>query len=120
VRFLNAVSDAELYRWLRSASVVVALHENHSSGIGVTEALAAGAPVVASEIPVHREAAARFDVPRIKFVSPRGSPFEVADAIAELARCRESDARNPATRGGAAIPASMVDRVWDLYETLAA
>jgi glycosyltransferase involved in cell wall biosynthesis len=96
VHFLGAVADLELYRWLRTARVVVALHDDHSSGIHVGEALAAGAPLVASELPVHREAAARFDGARVKFVSPRGSPFEVADAIPELLSIPENGRRGVA------------------------
>jgi len=95
---------------------VVALHDDHSSGLHVAEALAAGASVVASELPVHREAAARFAGARVKFVS-RGSPFEVTDAITELARpgaCFASSA------GRAVVPSPdrVVDRVWDLYRRL--
>jgi glycosyltransferase involved in cell wall biosynthesis len=117
VQFVGAVADLELYRWLRSARVVVALHDDHSSGIHVGEALAGGAPLVASELPVHREAAARFDGARVKFVSPRGSPFEVADAIAELAR---GGARSPtpAVDRGAPSQEAVLDRVWDLYQGL--
>lgn len=117
VQFLGAVADLELYRWLRTARVVVALHDDHSSGIHVGEALAAGAPLVASELPVHREAAARFDGARVKFVSPRGSPFEVADAIAELAR-GDTTSSTAAVDRGAPAQEAVLDRVWDLYQRL--
>jgi glycosyltransferase involved in cell wall biosynthesis len=117
VQFLGAVADLELYRWLRSARVVVALHDDHSSGIHVGEALAARAPLVASELPVHREAAARFDGARVKFVSPRGSPFEVADAIAELAR-GGTTSPTPAVDHGAPSQEAVLDRVWELYQGL--
>jgi glycosyltransferase involved in cell wall biosynthesis len=113
VQFVGAAFDAELYRWLRSAAVVVALHDDHSSGIHVSEGLAAGASVVASDIPVHREAAARFSGARVKYVAPRGSPFEVADAIAELARPGACLASSP--RAVAPSPDWVVERVWDLY-----
>jgi glycosyltransferase involved in cell wall biosynthesis len=117
VHFVGAVADVELYRWLRSARVVVALHDDHSSGIHVGEALAAGAPLVASELPVHREAAAQFDGARIKFVSPRGSPFEVVDAIAELARVG-APSPVPAVDHGAPSQEAVLDRVLDLYQDL--
>lgn len=117
VQFLGAVADLELYRWLRTARVVVALHDDHSSGIHVGEALAGGAPLVASELPVHREAAARFDGARVKFVSPRGSPFEVADAIAELAR-GGTTSPVPAVDRGLPSQEAALDRVWDLYQGL--
>jgi glycosyltransferase involved in cell wall biosynthesis len=85
VQFLGSVSDAVLYRWLRTAKVVVALAGEGGSGSQVTEARAAGAAVVASDLPVHRSAAERPGGPVI-FVSPQGSPLDVADAIDEAAR----------------------------------
>jgi glycosyltransferase involved in cell wall biosynthesis len=83
VEFVGSVPDAELYRWLRTARVLLALTEQDASGLQVTEAMSAGTPVVASDIPVHREAASRVDGAGVIFVSPEGSPLEVADAIAE-------------------------------------
>ena len=82
VHFVGPMRDAELYRWLRTANVLVALADQGTSGIEVTEALSAGTPVVASDIPVHREAAARVGGGGAIFVTPEGSPLEVADAIA--------------------------------------
>jgi glycosyltransferase involved in cell wall biosynthesis len=83
VEFVGAVPDAELYRWLRTARVVLALAEQASSGLEVMEGLTARAPVVASDIPVHREAASHADGAAVKFVSRAGSPLEIADAICE-------------------------------------
>jgi glycosyltransferase involved in cell wall biosynthesis len=88
VEFVGTVPDAELYRWLRTGRVVVALAEQESSGAQLTEALTAGAPVVASDIPAHREAASYADGIGVKFVSPGGSPFEIADGIYEAAELR--------------------------------
>jgi glycosyltransferase involved in cell wall biosynthesis len=85
IEFVGAVPDAELHRWLRTARVGVALAEQDSSGLQVTEALAAGTPVVASDIPVHREAAARVGGAGVRFLAPTGSPLELADAICEAA-----------------------------------
>jgi glycosyltransferase involved in cell wall biosynthesis len=85
VEFVGAVSDEELYRWLRTGHVVVALAEQGSSGLELTEALTAGAPVVASDIPIHREAASYGDGIGVKFVSPAGSPLDIADGIYEAA-----------------------------------
>jgi glycosyltransferase involved in cell wall biosynthesis len=81
VDLVGLVSDGELYRWLRTARVAVALAEHGASGLGVTEALSAGVPVVASDIPVHREAAKGTVGAGVIFVSAEGSPLEVADAI---------------------------------------
>jgi glycosyltransferase involved in cell wall biosynthesis len=87
--FLGPVADSELYRWLRTARVVVALADQASSGIEVTEALAAAIPVVASDIPVHREAAGAVAGAGVTLVSPEGSPLEVADAISVAVLARE-------------------------------
>lgn len=85
VNFVGSVADAELYRWLRTASVVVALAEQEFSGVHVTEALCGGAQVVASDIPVHREAASYSGGAGVSFVAPAGSPLDLADRIFELA-----------------------------------
>jgi glycosyltransferase involved in cell wall biosynthesis len=84
VEFIGPVRDAERYRWLRTAGVLVALSDQATSGIEVAEAISAGIPVVATDIPVHREAVARSGGAGATFVSAEGSPLEVADAI-ELA-----------------------------------
>jgi hypothetical protein len=45
------------------------------------EALVAGTPVVAADTPAHREAALYGAPGSVQFVSPEGSPLEVADAV---------------------------------------
>lgn len=90
VNFVGSVADAELYRWLRTATVVVALADQEFSGLRITEALCAGARVVASGIPVHREAASDAGGAGVRFVSPAGSPLDVADQILEAASLRAS------------------------------
>ncbi|HVG75550.1 MAG TPA: glycosyltransferase family 4 protein [Thermoleophilaceae bacterium] len=89
VHFVGPVGDAGLYRWLRTARVAVSLAEHGTSGIDVAEAISAGVPVVASEIPAHREAAGRAGGTGVAFVTPEGSPLEVADAISLAAAPRE-------------------------------
>jgi glycosyltransferase involved in cell wall biosynthesis len=86
VEFAGAVSDAVLCRWLRTARVVVTMAGESGSGSQVTEARAAGASVVASDVPIHREAAERPGGGHVIFVAPNGSPLDVADAIDEAAR----------------------------------
>lgn len=85
VRFLGAVSDAVLLRWLRTSSVVATLKEESLWGGTLMSAACAGAPVVASDIGANREAAALIGEEGIGFVSRRASPFAVADAIRQLA-----------------------------------
>jgi glycosyltransferase involved in cell wall biosynthesis len=117
VRFVGAVPDADLYRWLRTGYVLVALAEQQSSAVHVTEALTAGAMVVASDIPAHREAAADVDGSRVIFVSPEGSPLEVADAISEAAA---RGVRSTAHEWHLPVRSwdSVVDRTVELYEGL--
>jgi glycosyltransferase involved in cell wall biosynthesis len=55
VRFLGRVEDAELHRWLRTASVLGSLSEHEAYGLAPAEALAAGARVVLSDIPAHTQ-----------------------------------------------------------------
>jgi glycosyltransferase involved in cell wall biosynthesis len=117
VQFIGAVSDGILYRWLRTARVVVALPSEHSSGSLLTEARAAGVSVVASDLPVHREAAQRFGGGHVIFVAPRGSPLDVADAIEEAARLPVvSDAG--LIDGAAPSWESVIESTWELYGQL--
>jgi glycosyltransferase involved in cell wall biosynthesis len=117
VRFVGRVADPVLYRWLRTARVVVTLPAEHGSGTLLTEARAAGAPVVVSDLPVHRQAAERPGGGEVIFVAPKGSPLDVADAVVEAAGLS-------ALRGGNAvsplIPSweSVVDSTWMLYREL--
>lgn len=116
VQFVGAVSDAVLYRWLRTARVVVTLSGERSSGSLVAEAGAAGASVVASDLPIHRQAAERAGGSAI-FVTPRGSPLDVADAIEEAASL--SVIPSPQLLASAAPswePA--IDATWELYRQL--
>jgi glycosyltransferase involved in cell wall biosynthesis len=88
VDFAGPLPDPERYRWLRTARVLAALAEHATSGAQIAEALGAGIPVVASDIPVHREAAESAGGAGAVFVSPEGSPLEVADAISTALRLR--------------------------------
>lgn len=114
VRFTGAVSDAELHRWLRTARVVVSLPSGRSSGTAVTEGCLAGVSVVASDLPIQRHAAERVGGGVI-FVPPRGSPLDVADAIAEGSRLSVIPNSDLLDSLAASWDAA-VDRTWDLYE----
>ncbi|HEX8916922.1 MAG TPA: glycosyltransferase family 4 protein, partial [Chloroflexota bacterium] len=57
IRFLGHVPQSELDRWYRAARVFVTVSSEEAFGVTVLEALAAGARVVASDIPAHREVA---------------------------------------------------------------
>ena len=114
VHFAGAVSGPALYRWLRSARVLVTLGELEPSGLHVFEALSAGASVVASDVPVHSEAASSTTAPGVRLVSAECSPLQLADAIATAA-----DVRVPASaRGAIPTAAAVVDKLLPLYRSL--
>ncbi|HEY6757872.1 MAG TPA: glycosyltransferase family 4 protein [Baekduia sp.] len=83
VSFTGPISDADLHRWLSTAHVVACLSEQEAFGLAMLEGIAADAPVVVSDIPPHREAGGYVGDLGVGFVSPEGSPFEVADAISD-------------------------------------
>jgi len=60
VSFRGRVSDLEVRRWLRTAGTFVTLSRHEAFGLTVVEALAAGARVLASDIPAHRELLERY------------------------------------------------------------
>jgi glycosyltransferase involved in cell wall biosynthesis len=113
VRFTGPVSDADLHRWLSTAGLVVTLSQQEAFGLQVLEGIAAGAPVVASDIPAHREAGDYAGDLGVTFVSPEGSPLEVADAISNAVTI-------PAPAPARPLPswAEVVDRTLALYEEL--
>jgi glycosyltransferase involved in cell wall biosynthesis len=116
VRFVGRVSDADLYRWLRTASALVSLAEQPTSGLEVIEAAAAGVPVVASDTAAHREAASYSGGAGVKFVSTGASPLEVADAISSASRTADR------ARGPTRVPSwdTVVAQTCGLYEELIA
>jgi glycosyltransferase involved in cell wall biosynthesis len=114
VDFIGAVFPPLHYRWLRTARVFVTLTEGEPSGSELLEALTAGASAVASDVPVHREAAALAGDAGLTFVAPECSPLELADAIAAVA---EPDVRRPARLG---VPCSeaVAESMLALYRSL--
>jgi glycosyltransferase involved in cell wall biosynthesis len=59
VSFRGWVSQAELRRWQRTATVTLSLSEMECFGLVLLEAAVAGSRVVASDIPAHAELANR-------------------------------------------------------------
>jgi glycosyltransferase involved in cell wall biosynthesis len=114
VDFLGAVPDELLYRWLGTARVLVSVAEQEASGLPVMEALSAGAAVVASDTPVHREAASRVPGAPVLFVPTQGSPLRIADAICDACRMRVPSS------AALTIPSwdAVVDSTCALYEEL--
>jgi glycosyltransferase involved in cell wall biosynthesis len=81
VRCLGRVSDEDLRRWFRTAKVLVSMSRYESFGLTLIEALAAGIPVVASDIPAHREIAESYSPGTVRLVSVDAHPMEIAEAI---------------------------------------
>lgn len=55
VRFLGRVEQDALYRWYAGADVFCSMSSNEAMPVTILELLAAGARVVASDIPAHRD-----------------------------------------------------------------
>ncbi len=84
VTFLSYVGEAELAALYRRATVFAWLSEYEGFGLTPLEALAAGVPVVAGDIPVAREVYGR----AARHV-PVGDPAAVADALVEVLTRRD-------------------------------
>jgi len=57
VEFLGRVDDATARRWLRTARAYVSMSAHEAFGLALVEALAAGTPALAADIPAYREIA---------------------------------------------------------------
>jgi glycosyltransferase involved in cell wall biosynthesis len=110
VRILGRLGEAAHHRWLRTADVVAAMAEGTASATALLEARAAGAPVVASDVAVHREAGELLGGGGIHLVSPQASPLALADVLAAVASA-------PAPPAGDGIPtwATVAERTLGLY-----
>lgn len=73
VELTGPASDETLHRWLRTARVLVSVSEREAFGIVPMEAACAGAKVVLSDIPAHRDIAAEFLGDTALFVSDRSA-----------------------------------------------
>jgi glycosyltransferase involved in cell wall biosynthesis len=98
VQLLGAVDDEELARWYATADVVISLSSCESFGIVVLEGLAAGARVIASDIPAHRDTRQFDEHNALRLVPLVSSPEEIARAVREelaKGRCIPSRAAVP-------------------------
>ncbi len=92
VEFLGKVPEDDLYRWFRTASVYVSLSSNEAMPVTFIECLAAGAAVLASDIPAHRDLVKKTGG-SISLVPLDAAPAVVAERIAELAATPPGPAR---------------------------
>lgn len=80
-RLLGRVPQHELDGWYGQANVLVALSLYESFGLTLLEAAASGVPVVASDIPAHREVAGYVPPGQVTLVSPNVSPESLAEVV---------------------------------------
>jgi glycosyltransferase involved in cell wall biosynthesis len=109
VRFLGRLDEPAYHRWLRTADVVASMAAGATSATALLEARAAGAPVVASDVDVHREADELLGG-GLHLVSPQASPLALADVLAAVVSA-------PAPAPAAAIPtwATVADLTLGVY-----
>jgi glycosyltransferase involved in cell wall biosynthesis len=79
VSFAGRATDGDLIDWYRRAGVVMSLSSAEAFGMTVVEGVAAGAQVVASDIPAFRDLAGRF--PEQVIVVDPDAPEQVAQAV---------------------------------------
>jgi glycosyltransferase involved in cell wall biosynthesis len=84
VEFVGAVPWPEVYQWFRGADVFVTMSSRESFGMSVLEAHVAGAQLVASDIPAHREVVGAIG-PHISLVPLTSTPAQLAFAIRSAA-----------------------------------
>lgn len=95
---LSHVSRAVLAAVYRRADLVLMPSEREGFGLPLTEALACGTPVVASDIPALREVAGD----AVRYVPP-GDPLALAQAVGELIDQQRNDPTRWAARREAGI-----------------
>ena len=115
VSFRGRVSDLEVRRWLRTAGTFVTLSRHEAFGLTVVEALAAGARVLASDIPAHRELLELYGGDAGTLVPLDMDPADLA------ARLDQSAHRGRENGGGVAVPTwdEVAARVEAVYERVA-
>jgi glycosyltransferase involved in cell wall biosynthesis len=90
VTFLGRVAPAQLAPVLADADIAVLPSASEGMSVGLLEAMAAGLPVVATDVPGTREVVADGVTGRLV---PVGRPDQLADALAEFAQDRAMRAR---------------------------
>ncbi len=88
VHFHGQVPDVELRRWYRTAEVYITLSEQEAFGLTPIEALAAGTPVVASDIPAHRDATAGTSSDDLILLPADAATDRIAAAIRQASKRR--------------------------------
>lgn len=88
---VGGISHDRLLAAYRDADVAVSMSLHEAFGLAVLEAAVAGLPVVASDIPAHREIASYVPSGRVAFVEPDCPPSTLARAVEAAARVGRVD-----------------------------
>jgi len=83
---LPRVERGDLLAWYARADLFVSLSRHETFGLAVLEAAVAGAPVLASDIPAHRETASFVPTDRVRLTSVSADAARLARDIVEMAR----------------------------------
>jgi glycosyltransferase involved in cell wall biosynthesis len=81
---LGQVDDDSLLRWHQTAAVYATMSRHEAFGLGVLEAAMTGTPVVASDIPAHREVLASCS--NVRLIPLGAPPATLARAMADAAQ----------------------------------
>jgi glycosyltransferase involved in cell wall biosynthesis len=92
VSFIGRVDTDTLYRWYASARVFCSMSTNEAMPVTILEMLAAGARIVTSDIPAHRDIREQTGGP-ITIVPSDASAAALAAALEEASRNQESDSQ---------------------------
>lgn len=116
VEFLGAMEPDALFRWYRTAAVLVTLSTHEAFPIVPLEALVAGASVVASDIPAHREFVGGWGDERVRLVSLDSGAAALSDAIKNAALLPS----RPVSIGAAATWDAVTERTLQMYREVVA
>jgi glycosyltransferase involved in cell wall biosynthesis len=113
VSFTGRIDTETLYRWYATAQVFCSMSTNEAMPVTILEMLAAGARVVASDIPAHRDIRERTGG-SIRLVPPGASPATLADAL------RAAHCEPPATNQRIPTWDEVTTETIDVYRELVA
>jgi glycosyltransferase involved in cell wall biosynthesis len=111
--FMNPVGDGVFRSWLKTAEVYVSMSAHESFGLAVAEAITAGAGLVASDIPPHREVVRLLGAKRFALLARDSGPIPLAEAVLQTGR-------GPAqlAQSGRLSWERVADETFEVYETV--
>ena len=106
--FTGTLPHAQLLERFRSADVFVSLSTHEAFGLTLLEGAVAGAGVVATDLPPHREVAGLLPAGAVRLIPTSSSPVDIAAAIVAAV-----DDRARLNAGGQADAATWTVPTWD-------